>query len=185
MLVRSQVAAVEQNQGAVQRPRFDGPKQWPPRSDYPKKPFDGQRRWQPREKFTYEQMLDRPCSHHSALIGRPSNHTNRQCAWTVRMSQGDGILPPAPARPPQLTGPNMVPVGPRPNVQENAQPKEGVNQVQNMQPNQYEGRNQYQDAEATYVVFVSKPTDKQSLNRMMREVNAVMQIGRASCRERV
>ena len=41
----NQVAAVEQNQGAVQRPRFDGPKQWPPRNDYPRKPFDGQRRW--------------------------------------------------------------------------------------------------------------------------------------------
>ena len=81
----NQVVAVEQNQGIAQRPRFDGPKQWPPRNDYPKKPFDSQRRWQPREKFTYEQMLDRPCSHHSALIGHPSDHTNRQCAWTVRM----------------------------------------------------------------------------------------------------
>ena len=45
--------------------------------------------------------------------------------------------------------------------------------MQNVQPN-YVDRNQYQDAEATYVVFVSGPTDKQSLNRRMREVNAVM-----------
>ena len=80
----NQVAAVEQDQqaaGRSQRPRYDGqkqwnsgPKQWPPRNDYPRKP------WQKREKFTYDQMLDRPCSHHSQLLGKPSDHTNRQCA---------------------------------------------------------------------------------------------------------
>ena len=37
----NQVAAVEQNQSAAQRPRIDGPKQWPLRNDYPKKPLDG------------------------------------------------------------------------------------------------------------------------------------------------
>ena len=59
-------------------------------------------------------------------------------------------------------------------MQPNQQPAaEAVNQVQNGQPT-YMGRNQYQDAEATYVVFVSEPTDKQSLDRRMREVNAVL-----------
>ena len=67
----NQVAAVEQDQqgaGSGQRQRFEGqqqwgqgPKQWPPRNDF-KKPWDGQRKWQSRDKFTYEQMLDRPCS---------------------------------------------------------------------------------------------------------------------------
>ena len=90
------------------------------------------------------------------------------------MTKGDGILPPPPARPPPLTGSNTVLVAPRQNVQPNQQQAaEAVNQVQNAQPS-YVGRNQYQDAEATYVVFVSEPTDKQSLSRRMREVNAVM-----------
>ena len=94
---QNQVAAVEQNQAPAQRPRFDGPRQWPPRNDYPRKQYDGQKKWQPRQKLTYEEMLDQPCSHHSALIGRPSDHSNRNCAWTLRMTKGDGILPPPPA----------------------------------------------------------------------------------------
>ena len=117
----NQVAAVEQNQGAAQRPRVDGLKQWPPRNDYPKKPLDGQKRWQNREKYTFEQMLDRPCSHHSQLLGRPSDHTNRQCAWNIRIAKGDGMLPPPPPRPPQLTGANALPVNPRPAAPKNVQ----------------------------------------------------------------
>ena len=125
----NQVAAVEQNQGPAQRPRVDGLKQWPPRNDYPRKQFEGPKKWQPREKFTYEQMLDRPCSHHSQLLGRPSDHINRQCAWTARMSRGDGILPPPPPRPPQLTGANALPVATRPTASGNDQQRENVNQV--------------------------------------------------------
>ena len=35
-------------------------------------------------------------------------------------------------------------------------------------------RNVYKEHEAAYVVFVSEPTDRQSINRRMREINAVM-----------
>ena len=158
----NQVAAVEQDQqaaGSSQRPRFDGqqqwnsgPKQWPPRNDYPRRQFDGPRVWQNREKFTYDQMLDRPCSHHSQLLGKPSDHTNRQCAWNVRMSRGDGMAPPAP-RPPPLTGPNAIPLPPPPAQAppQNAQ-QANVNVVEGQGQG---GRREYQDHQVTYVVFVT------------------------------
>ena len=38
------------------------------------------------------------------------------------------------------------------------------------------GRNQYKDPDATYVVFVSEPTDRQSVHRWEMEVNAVMPV---------
>jgi len=46
-----------------------------------------------------------------------------------------------------------------------------VNQVNN---NNNYARNQYKQHEAAYVVFVSEPSDRQSVKRRMMEVNAVM-----------
>ena len=46
-----------------------------------------------------------------------------------------------------------------------------MNQVQNQY---YDKRNEYKEHEASYVVFVSEPTDRQSMSRRMREVNDVM-----------
>ena len=85
------------------------------------------------------------------------------------------MLPPPPARPPQLTGANALPVNPRSAAPENAQQQpnqqENVHQVENDYP---AGRNVYKEHEAAYVVFVSELTDRQSINRRMREINAVM-----------
>ena len=103
--------------------------------------------------------------------GKPSDHTNRQCAWNVRMARGDGMAPPAP-RPLPLTGSNAIPLppppaqAPPPNAQQaNINVVEG--QGQGSQP-------QYQEQRASYVVFVTKPNDKKSRSRRQMEVNAVM-----------
>ena len=83
----NQVAAIEQepvDAGSSQRPRTDqgprtevqqqwtqGPKRWPARNDN-KKPWDSQRRWQNREKYTFEKMLDQPCTHHTLFPDKPA-----------------------------------------------------------------------------------------------------------------
>ena len=67
-------------------------------------------------------------------------------------------------------GANALPVATRSVAPENDQQRENVNQVQNQY---YDNRNEYKEHEAAYVVFVSEPTDRQSMSRRMREVNAV------------
>ena len=73
------------------------------------------------------------------------------------MSRGDGILPLPLPRPLQLTGANALPVATRSAALENDQQRENVNQVQNQY---YDNRNEYKEHEAAYVVFVSEPTDR-------------------------
>ena len=103
-----QVAAVEQNNngaGRGQKPKFNGSK----------KPWDksgGQREWGNAKKFkqqdsgwTFESMLDQPCSFHTSAGGPPANHTSRQCSWMGRVARGDGFTPRPQAATP-LTGAN-------------------------------------------------------------------------------
>ena len=74
--------------------------------------------------------------------------------------------PPAP-RPPPLSGPNAVPLPPPPpQAPQNA----NVNMVQGQGQG---GRPEYQEHQATYVVFVTEPNDKKSRNRCQMEVNVV------------
>ena len=59
----------------------------------PKKQKGGRPAWQPA--FSYEQTLDAPCKFHSGA--KPSNHTTRKCHWLMRISKGEGLVPPPPA----------------------------------------------------------------------------------------
>jgi hypothetical protein len=84
-------------------------------------------------------------------------------------NQNTGRLPP----PPPLTGANALPVQPQPNWQQ-----QQVHQVEdgNGQPPPPTplGRNVYKDPHLCCVVFVTEPTDMQSMHRRSMEVNAVM-----------
>ena len=77
------------------------------------------------------------------------------------------MAPPAP-RPPPLTGPNAIPLPPPP---AQAPPQANVNVMEGQGQG---GRREYQEHQATYVVFVTEPNDKKSWNRRQMEVNAVM-----------
>ena len=81
-----QVAAVEQSHDGAGR----GPK---PKFNGSKRPWDkngsqgGKRFKQPNSGWTYESMLDQPCSFHTSAGGPPANHTSRQCSWASRMAR--------------------------------------------------------------------------------------------------
>src|SRR4051812_49460639 len=60
-----------------------------------------------------DDMLDAPCKFHSG-IGKPANHTTRQCDWTLQLSKGKGGIlgpppPPPPPRPPPQKTKEQVP----------------------------------------------------------------------------
>jgi hypothetical protein len=87
-----------------------------------------------------------------------------------------------PVAPSPLIGANTVAVPPRPANpgNQNNSGNADVHQVeQNYNPEFYgrgpaAGRNEYKDADQSYMVFETKKTDKQSLYRRSLEVNAVM-----------
>jgi hypothetical protein len=82
-------------------------------------------------------------------------------------------LPP----PPPLTGANTQVILAQPTYPANRDRQEGVHQDNNNNNNGGNadiGRNHYEEQDQTYVVFVTEPTDRQSLNRRNMEVNAVM-----------
>ena len=85
--------------------------------------------------------------------------------------QGFEVLPP----PPPLTGVNAQPVFAQ---QNRPQQQQEVHQVGNgngqAPPPAPLGRNVYQDPHLCCVVFVTEPTDRQSVHRRSMEVNAVM-----------
>ena len=108
-----QVAAVEQSNEGTGR----GPK---PRFSGSKRPWDknggqnGRRSKQQNSGWTYESMLDQPCSFHTSAGGPPANHTSRQCSWASRMArEGLGARPQAPT---PLTGANAQALQPMPRV---------------------------------------------------------------------
>ena len=81
-------------------------------------------------------------------------------------------MAPPPPRPPPPSGPNALPLPPPPPqaLLQNS-PQANVNMVQGQGQG---GRPEYQEHQATYVVFVTEPNDKKSRNRRQMEVNAVM-----------
>ena len=113
------VAAVEQDEqaaGGSQRPKYNNPK---------KQPWDkkaGQREWsnpkkqKPSSDWSFEAMLDQPCSFHTAAGGRPAGHTTQNCSWMTRARRGDGFGPPRtpPQAAPPLTGANTQALPPPP-----------------------------------------------------------------------
>ena len=95
-----QVAAVDQDQvdaGSSQRQKNDGPA-WGQNSEGKmpwngeKRPWNGERKpwngdkkqWDDKERYTYEKMLDGPCSFHTKHPSRPAQHTTRDCSWYQR-----------------------------------------------------------------------------------------------------
>ena len=173
----NQVVAVYQEQpdaGNSQRQKSSGPA-W------------GQNRKCGVEKLrlTYEAMLDGPCSYHTHDPRRPANHSTRQCSWyqRTRMEAGGNQMgtpqrPPAPRSVP-LTGANTILVNAPPPRPAASRP---VNQVDVGGSNGNAGpgrrvrycQDEYREAHQGYVVFITEPTDKQSLHRCTMEVNAVM-----------
>ncbi|KAM0919739.1 hypothetical protein ACQ4PT_007916 [Festuca glaucescens] len=168
------VAAVTPDQpeaGNSQRQKTGG-QQW----NGQKKPWgDKKQHWQEKPKYTYEMMLDQPCSFHTLNPSKPANHTTRQCSWMNRLRQDEAgknvPLPP----PPPLIGANTQVMLAQPTYPPNQDGQEGVHQVNhNNNPNVVLGRNQYTREDQAYVVFVTEPTDRQSVQRRSMEVNAVM-----------
>jgi hypothetical protein len=171
----NQVAAVEQeraNAGITQRQKTNGP-QWGQKYDGQRQGSDQKKPWQDRPKYTYEMMLDQPCSFHTPHPGKPANHTTRQCTWFQRVGKAEGNpLPP----PPPLTGANTQSVKAPSKYIGSREKREAVNQVGNQANNNaaHDGRNDYKEHHQSYVVFVTEPIDKQSRHRRAMEVNAVM-----------
>jgi hypothetical protein len=111
----------------------------------------------------------------------------RNCSWFDDILAGYAgpiglARPSVPAAPSPLIGANIVAVPPRPANpgNQNNGGNVGVHQVeQNYNLEFYgggpaAGRNEYKDADQSYMVFETKKTDKQSLYRWSLEVNAVM-----------
>ena len=170
------VAAVDQDQpgaGSSQRQKNSGP-QWGRNEDGKKQWSDQKKPAEDRPRFTFEMMVDGPCSYHTMHPSRPANHTTRQCSWYQRIErEGGNSLPP----PPPLTGANTQILNAPPKLVDNRRKSENVNQVDNRANNNNAGgtrRNEYQEHHQSYVVFVTEPTDKQSQHRRAMEVNAVM-----------
>ncbi|KAK1679374.1 hypothetical protein QYE76_040222 [Lolium multiflorum] len=130
-----------------------------------------------------EAAMDQPCRWHTPNPAHPSNHLTKDCTWTKYlmqkgtakdarpphdMPQQQQQLPP----PPPLTGANALPVQP------NRQQYQQVNRVEQNDnqppPPAPLGRNVYEDPHLCCVVFVTEPTDRQSVHRRSMEVNAVM-----------
>jgi hypothetical protein len=115
------------------------------------------------------------------------NHLTRNFSWLDDILAGHAgpfgpARPSVPAAPSPLIGANTVAVPPRPanpGNQNNAG-NTSVNQVDhNYNPEFYAGgpaagRNEYKDADQSYMVFEAERTDKQSLYRRSLEVNAIM-----------
>jgi hypothetical protein len=106
----------------------------------------GKMAWQP--KFSFEQMLDAPCKHHSSA--KPSTHTLRNCFITQRLMRGD-FPPPLPGPDPQLPLPPPAP------------PAAGAL-----------ANNPYPQQDAAYVVYTREGDDKHSKRKHQHEVNAVV-----------
>ncbi|KAK1616336.1 hypothetical protein QYE76_021853 [Lolium multiflorum] len=191
-----QVAAVQENYDASGSQRQKtGSQPWagPKKQWVEKKPWGQKKNWQEPVKYTMEAAMDQPCRWHTPNPDHPSNHLTKDCSWTkylmqkgaVKDAQGQGcatMLPPPQDMlrqqqlppPPPLTGANALPVQPQPNRQQYQQ----VNRVEENRdqppPPAPLGRNVYEDPHLCMVVFVTEPTDRQSVHRRSMEVNAVM-----------
>src|SRR3954470_24737262 len=107
------------------------------------KPQGRPQQGQIRPPYTMDDMLDAPCKFHSG-IGKPANHTTRQCDWTLQLSKGKGgILGPPPPPPP--------PGPPPPNA-----------------------RQQFPRQDGVYMIFTSKSYGKGSRRAREQGVNATM-----------
>jgi len=183
----NQVAAVSQDQpgaGGAQRPKTNGPAFNP----------------NPEPALTYEAMIDGPCCYHTKDPRKPANHTTRQCSWNRRIREegakvgGNGGGPPPRFQPPQkfqpqrfqprsnqnLSGANVTPITTAPEAARsvnvvNARGNNNSNGAGPSQQYEYPG-NDYREAHASYVIFVTEPTDKQSVQRRAMEVSAVMPV---------
>ena len=119
-----QVAVVQQqeDQGAAGGSRRQKPAERPQG-----RPQQGQ----VQPPYTMDDMLDAPCKFHSG-IGKPANHTTRQCDWTLQLAKGKGgnVGPPPPPPPPGPPPPNA--------------------------------RQQFPRQDGVYMIFTSEPDDKGS-----------------------
>jgi hypothetical protein len=172
-----QVAAVQDNSGAGGSQRQKTRSQpWAG----PKKQWVEKKPWKKEEKYTMESAMDQPCRWHTPNPTRPANHLTKDCSWTKRLmergmtkdarDQGSGRLPP----PPPLTGANAQPVQAQPNRQQQQEVHQVGNGNDQAPPPTPLGRNVYLDPHLCYLVFVTEPTDRQSVHRRSMEVNAVM-----------
>ncbi|KAK1629483.1 hypothetical protein QYE76_003798 [Lolium multiflorum] len=183
-----QVAAVQENYDASGSQRQKtGSQPWagPKKQWVEKKPWGQKKNWQEPVKYTMEAAMDQPCRWHTPNPDHPSNHLTKDCSWTKFLMQKgavkDAQAPGGPVQqqqqlppPPPLTGANALPVQPQPNRQQYQQ----VNRVEENRdqppPPAPLGRNVYEDPHLCMVVFVTEPTDRQSVHRRSMEVNAVM-----------
>jgi hypothetical protein len=175
-----QVAAVE-DQEEPPAPKF----QERPKFNSPKEPWNkqaGKKKWSPKKSkrndsgWTFESMLDQPCSFHTAAAQPPANHTSRQCSWMGRVARGEGMAPRPQTHNP-LTGANAQAIPQQARVnhgpQQPARPQPrnaGVNQVQH----DYRSLHVYQEHDEVCVVFITEPTDKLSQRWREMEVNTTM-----------
>ncbi|KAK1649162.1 hypothetical protein QYE76_066967 [Lolium multiflorum] len=188
LLCKKNLTRGSQRQKTGSQPWAGPKKQW-----VEKKPWGQKKNWQEPVKYTMEAAMDQPCRWHTPNPDHPSNHLTKDCSWTkylmqkgaVKDAQGQGcatMLPPPQDMlrqqqlppPPPLTGANALPVQPQPNRQQYQQ----VNRVEENRdqppPPAPLGRNVYEDPHLCMVVFVTEPTDRQSVHRRSMEVNAVM-----------
>ena len=79
----NQVAAIDQDQpdaGSSQRQKSSGPA-WGSNPRGKKPHGDGKKSWEDKPRYTFEMMLDGPCSYHTPDPSRPASHSTRQCSW--------------------------------------------------------------------------------------------------------
>jgi hypothetical protein len=181
-----QVAAVQENFEASDSQRQKtGSQPWagPKKQWVEKKPWVQKKNWQEPAKYTMEAAMDQPCRWHTPNPAHPSNHLTKDCTWTKYLMQKGTVKDARPPQdmprqqqqlppPPPLTGANALPVQP------NRQQYQQVNRVEQNDnqppPPAPLGRNVYEDPHLCCVVFVTEPTDRQSVHRRSMEVNAVM-----------
>ncbi|KAK1607977.1 hypothetical protein QYE76_031650 [Lolium multiflorum] len=119
-----------------------------------------------------ESAMDQPCRWHTPNPARPANHLTKDCSWTKRLLERGNAkdardkLPP----PPPLTGANAQPVFAQQNRPQQQQEVQQVAYNNNqLPPPAPVGRNVYQDPDICCVVFVTEPTDRQSVYRRSME----------------